>query len=332
MDVSVVIPTRNRSTLLALALRSVLQQRDVDLEVIVVDEASTDDTPAVLARIGDPRVRVIRHDRPQGVSAARNRGVADAAAEWVAFLDDDDLWAPDKVGLQLQAARQSGALWVYVGHVNINMDHRVTGGAPPLTPAELVKELPRHNVVPGGCSGVMVSKRALELAGQFDPRLQPLADWDLWLRLAHTGLPACVPHPLVGYRLHGNQMSLEAARVEAEFRSVAGRNAEANPAILYRYFGWWALRVKNHRDALRFFLRGWLERRPEYTASVLAADLAYLGRDILAHRFRIRLPATDSRHEVTEEQRAWRIRGQAWIDALTGVPPIDASAPVKQDI
>ena len=109
MDVSVVVPTRNRSALLALTLHSVFRQQDVDLEVIVVDDASADDTAAVLRTIADPRLRLIRHETSQGVSAARNRGAAQARGEWIAFLDDDDLWAPAKLALQLRAARASGA-------------------------------------------------------------------------------------------------------------------------------------------------------------------------------------------------------------------------------
>ncbi len=107
IDVSVVIPTRNRSTLLAMALRSVFHQQDVELEVIVVDEASTDDTSTMLATIGDARVRVIRNDAPHGVSAARNSGAAEARGEWLAFLDDDDLWAPTKLARQIHAAEDS---------------------------------------------------------------------------------------------------------------------------------------------------------------------------------------------------------------------------------
>ena len=69
----------------------------------------------------------------------------------------------------------------------------------------------------------MVAKNALQVAGPFDVRLQPLADWELWLRLAQIGLPGWVPEPLVAYRLHGAQMSLDASRVEAEFWMLAGR-------------------------------------------------------------------------------------------------------------
>ena len=101
--VSVIIPTRNRSTMLAQTLGSVLRQRDIRCEIVVVDEASTDDTQAVLSRLA-AGVRVFRHDVPRGLAAARNSGAAEARGDWLAFLDDDDLWAPDK--LQTAAPRR----------------------------------------------------------------------------------------------------------------------------------------------------------------------------------------------------------------------------------
>ena len=92
--VSVIIPTRNRAELLRRTLGTVLSQRLRELEVIVVDDASTDGTPAVLDAVADERVRTIRHPERRGVAAARNIGVDAAVGRWVAFLDDDDLWAP----------------------------------------------------------------------------------------------------------------------------------------------------------------------------------------------------------------------------------------------
>ena len=131
-EVSVVIPTRDRSRLLALTLRSVRWQRGVDLEVLVVDDGSTDDTAEVVAAIADPRIRLVRQPVAQGVSAARNRGIAEAGGTWVAFLDDDDLWAPDKLVRQLQAAHQTGRAWVYTGEVNVDQQLRVIDGVPPI--------------------------------------------------------------------------------------------------------------------------------------------------------------------------------------------------------
>ena len=316
MDVSVIIPTRNRRALLATTLRSVLRQRDVDLEVIVVDDASIDDTGALLAALADPRVRVIRHDSCQGVSAARNHGIAEAKAEWIAFLDDDDLWAPDKLALQLGAARESGADWVYVGHVHINMNHQVTGGAPPLDPDEVLRQLPKSDVVPGGCSGVdrvetsAGSRRRLRYSLPFIGRLGSLA------AACRCGMPAWVCRPLVGYRLHGQQMSLDASRILAEFRMLAQHNQDANRALLYRYLGWWALRVGNYRACSEILRAGWLGAAGRVSATrLLATDVAAWAQEIVNRlgmaRVRLSRPAP-----LSDEEQSWRDAGQAWVDEL----------------
>ena len=90
----------------------------------------------------------------------------------------------------------------------------------------------------------------------------------------------------------------------------------ASPAILYRYLGWRALRVQNHRAALQLFVRGWRQRRSDYSTATLAADIASLSRDILEHRLRIRWPSVQGPAQRSEEHRAWRREGQVWIDRL----------------
>jgi len=188
-EVSVVIPTRNRSRLLALTLHSVRWQRGVDLEVLVVDDGSADDTAETVAGLADPRIRLLRHDRPQGVSAARNRGIAAAGGAWVAFLDDDDLWAPDKLARQLEAAHQTGRTWVYTGEVSMDERLRILDGRPPAPPEQVLERLVRHNAVPAGASNVVVQADTLARAGAFDTRLRNNEDWDLWIRLARIGPP-----------------------------------------------------------------------------------------------------------------------------------------------
>src|SRR5215218_5096689 len=97
-DVTVVIPTMDRWRLLSeRALHSALTQEQVDLEVVVVDDSATDETAIGIAGLNDERVRVIRHEQPQGLQRARNVGIAAARGDWVAFLDDDDVWAPWKL-------------------------------------------------------------------------------------------------------------------------------------------------------------------------------------------------------------------------------------------
>src|SRR4051794_3960548 len=102
--VSVVIPTRDRPAQLTAAVASALEQRGVDVEVVVVDDGSRGTAREVIAGLAGGPVRILRHEAPRGVSAARNAGIAAAAAPWIALLDDDDLWAPSKLAMQLEAA------------------------------------------------------------------------------------------------------------------------------------------------------------------------------------------------------------------------------------
>ena len=110
--VGVVIPTRDRRDLLAATLDSVLAQRDVQVEVVVVDDGSRDGTADWLRSLDDPRVRVLRNETAIGTGAARNRGLHEVTADLVAFVDDDDLWAPDKLARQVAAIEATpGAGW-----------------------------------------------------------------------------------------------------------------------------------------------------------------------------------------------------------------------------
>jgi hypothetical protein len=105
--VGVVIPSRDRWPFLRTAVASALAQAEVDVRVVVVDDGSTDATPAELRAVRDPRMRVIRLERTEGVSRARNAGLAHVDAPWVAFLDDDDVWAPRHLSAMLAAAAGS---------------------------------------------------------------------------------------------------------------------------------------------------------------------------------------------------------------------------------
>src|SRR5215207_11141298 len=254
--VSVVVPTRNRSRLLAVTLRGVLRQTGVDLEVIVVDEASTDDTPALLARLGDPRVRTVRHETPLGVSTARNHGAAEARGDWVAFTDDDDLWAPDKLARQLQAAQASGRDWAYTGSVNIGERFGVVHGLPPPPPEEVVAALPHYNAIPGGGSNVVIRREALLRAGPFDTRLRNTEDWEMWIRLAKAGPPAWVCSPLLAYRVHGANSSLDITEILRGAQLIEDlHHTTADWGRLHRWLAESCLRTGQRRAALWQFAR-----------------------------------------------------------------------------
>ena len=142
--VSVVIPTRNRPGLLTThALPSALSQRGVDVEVVVVDDGSDEDSRRALEELSTGRVRVVRHEVRVGQARARNSGIAAARGEWIAFLDDDDLWSPDKLQEQLAAAAAVDAEFVYTGVVEVDEGRggEVTRLLPAISPDGLLERL-----------------------------------------------------------------------------------------------------------------------------------------------------------------------------------------------
>jgi glycosyltransferase involved in cell wall biosynthesis len=223
--VSVVIPTRNRRALLERSLGTALGQHDVEVEAVVVDDASDDGTPAYLEALADPRVVVVRHGAPEGVARARNAGLAAARAPWVAFLDDDDVWAPSKLSDQLGALGGSAARWACAGTIVLDAGLVPTAAQRLRDPDATLPRLLSYNVVPGGASGVLAATDLVRQVGGFDPTLRVFADWDLWLRLAQDSPPAYVDRPLVGYVLHGANMTSGGEHALAELDRFAEKTA-----------------------------------------------------------------------------------------------------------
>ena len=300
-DVTVVIPTRDRPRTLAAAVVSACGQREVDVETIVVDDGDEVRTAQVLAAIGDPRVRLIRSEDRSGVAAARNAGIDAARGPWVAFLDDDDAWAPTKLAEQLATVRQAGATWAYTGYVTVDAELRVRGGHPPAPPGEVVRDLRQHNAVPAGGSSVVVRRDALDAAGRFDPSLATSEDWDLWLRLAEVGPLAGVARPLVALREHGAMASRRIERVLADVEIVAGRHRLSVDRVRHlRWAAWMRLEEGDVGGALRLYAR-----------AVRHGDLASLGRVGVA----VLRPGV-ARRARRPVDPTWADAGQRWCDDL----------------
>jgi glycosyltransferase involved in cell wall biosynthesis len=200
--VTVVIPSRNRWPFLSRTIASALAQAGVDIELLVVDDGSTDETPAALAEVDDPRLRVLRNDQSAGVAAARNRGIDESRGEWIAFLDDDDFWSPDKLRLQLATAALTDADFVYSAIVQITDEGDYISTQPAPAPSELRLQLLNQNVMPAGASNVVARSDLVRRVAGFDTELFQLADWDLWIRLAEAGRPAACADVLVAYVKH----------------------------------------------------------------------------------------------------------------------------------
>jgi glycosyltransferase involved in cell wall biosynthesis len=267
VDVSVVIPTRDRIALLATALRSALAQDGVTSEVIIVDDGSAQPV-APQCRDLNGRVSVHSHADPRGVSTARNTGIAHARGRWIAFLDDDDAWAPAKLARQLAVASTRDRNWVYAGHVDVDADLELMGGTPPPEPDEVMDLLTSHNSVPASASSVVVRATALARAGGFDTGLRVHEDWDLWIRLARLGPPASVPEPLVALRWHASNESSQMEAMLRELPVIAHRHdiSVDYPRHL-RWAAWTAWRSGRPRAAVRWYL-----------SAAMRGDLPSLGR------------------------------------------------------
>ena len=204
--VSVIIPGYNRAHLLPRCLDSVLAQVFKPLEVIVVDDGSTDSTRSLL-QDSYPGIRLITQEN-KGVSAARNAGINAATGDWLAFLDSDDTWFPAKLGRQVQAVEASPGsnivhtdeIWIRNGvRVNPQRKHRKYGGS-------IFKHcLPLCVISP---SSVMIHRRVFDRVGLFDESLPVCEDYDLWLRISARMPVLFIREPLITkYGGHADQLS-----------------------------------------------------------------------------------------------------------------------------
>lgn len=262
--VSVVVPTRNRRRLVGRALTTVFMQHDVALDVIVVVDGSPDGTADAVRRLGGD-VTVVEHEDALGVSEARNAGIACARGDWVAFMDDDDVWAPDKLAAQVAAARDvPGAGWVMAGATAVGDDLGLIGDQPVPDVDDVARRLLGFNVVPGGGSGVLARTDLVRQVGGFDPGLSNLADRDLWIRLALAAPAAAVQRPLVGYVIHEHGMAHDVRRSTVESEAVNRKYAreraahgytEAESAEWLAYLGGMYLRAGDRFGAARVHAR-----------------------------------------------------------------------------
>jgi glycosyltransferase involved in cell wall biosynthesis len=312
---SVVVPTHDRNDLVLQTLASVLRQRDVDLEVIVVDDGSGEDVAGAVATLPDERIRVVRNERSQGVARARNRGIDEARGEWVAFVDDDDLWAPDKLASQLQALALTGRRWAYTGAVNITASAQVIGGAPPPPPEEVAASLPRRNTVPGGGSNVVAARSLLDEIGGFDPALYNTEDWDMWIRMARAALPAWVPRPLLAYRVHASNASLVVSEIIAGARIIERRyGGPVDMVEVHRHIGRLYLRSNRPEAAFLAYLRAATTTDWSYLSSGFVADLGGAAAAI-TRKTGVRL-GTRPRPPHRNPHESWLREADDWVEHL----------------
>ena len=207
--ISVIVPAYNAGSFIAATVESALRQSFEGIEVIVIDDGSSDDTVVRLRQFNDPRLRVVQQQR-QGAPSALNAGVQLARGEFIGFLDHDDLWTSSKVARHLECFEQYPELtatFSWYGLID-ERGQRIHVRTPhwhgPVTFRQLLADF-----VIGSTSSLMMRRSAVLAAGGFDPQFPRCHDFDLVLRvsLGHTGAIRAVPEELTLYRRHAGQMS-----------------------------------------------------------------------------------------------------------------------------
>jgi glycosyltransferase involved in cell wall biosynthesis len=284
--VSVIIPTFNRSALLAETVRSVLAQTYTNLEVLVVDDGSTDDTAATVQGLGDPRVSYHRQPHAGRPAPGRNLGLRAARGELVAFLDDDDLWEPVMLERAVAALAANPDTLLVAANANYLPARKHPYFRRRRDERPSFEELLHDNPVIN--SGVVARRELVELIGPLDesPTLKAVEDYDYWVRtLRHRDRSILVlAEPLVRYRVHATAISVqgwpELERLRVVFAKHADRGELVARAIEARRL---RIRRAELRDQLRsgeLGLSEWLRQEdvPLRRRVRLAAKALVMGR------------------------------------------------------
>jgi glycosyltransferase involved in cell wall biosynthesis len=206
--VTVIIPTHNRASLLPRAINSVLAQTFTDFELFVVDDASNDETAQVIQGFSDPRITYIRHEVNRGESESRNTGIRNARGEYIAYLDDDDEWVPEKLDKQVKVMDSSppetGVVYTGCDYVELGTGRKL-GTQKVYQRGRVLEHLLTKNFLPGPTA--LVRKKCFQKVGEYDPTVRYGPDWEMWIRIARYFDFEAIPEPLYRYSIHTNQLT-----------------------------------------------------------------------------------------------------------------------------
>lgn len=269
MKISVIIPAHNSEKYVGTAIESCLAQTYAPHEIIVADDASTDSTVEIASSYGE-RVRIVRLLENQGPSGARNAAIKTAVGDWLAFLDADDWFLPDKLAQQRQCALKNGeAILVYSGfRTSLNGVEVPARFRPPIVLWPMLRYRCAMLI-----STVILRRDVFDSIGGFDPILRGVEDWDLFVRLARrysVQAFAAVPEPLTIYRVTPGSLSSDAERTFNRHASLMEKRlldgTSGLPRVAWRrwisafqhYDAALALRHEGSRLDLRFLVRSLL--------------------------------------------------------------------------
>jgi len=205
--ITVIVVNYNYSRYLGGCIDSVLSQTYPNIEIIVVDDGSTDDSLGFLQRYAE-RVRIIQQEN-KGVSAARNAGLPESRGKWIAFLDSDDAWQPEKLQEQSKYLLDPAVGMVFCGVEYTDDSGECLGYTRPVPASDILPQLVTFApLATAGGSTALVRTDCLRDLGGFDEQLSTAADLDMWIRIAAQYKIHALTAPLVKYRRHSASMSL----------------------------------------------------------------------------------------------------------------------------
>ena len=218
--ISVILPTHNRANLLTQAIDSVLNQSYLNLELIVIDDASTDNTSNLVKSYSDKRIRYIKHNENKHASASRNTGIRNAKGKYIAFLDDDDSWLPHKLEKQVSllnsCPESTGLIYCWMDYINKN--NEITATIKPTLKGYIFKDVLDKQRI-GGCPTLLIRKSVISQCGLFDESLFRGNDGDFIRRVCLKYEVDVIPEVLVKVKTdHGlkrisdnNELGLQAS-------------------------------------------------------------------------------------------------------------------------
>lgn len=271
--VSVVIPTHNRAQLLARAIHSVLAQSYSNLEIVVVDDASGDNTPETVESFGDSRIRYLRHQTNKGGSAARNTGIGASTGEFIAFLDDDDEWVPEKTERQLQLLARFDAVLCSSDAVNASSHKHAAK-------KRVVLDDLRVSPFAVGGTGVLMAHAHVLKKVMFDESLPRNQDWDLFIRIAKEFRIGYLNERLVRYnegrhaRISNAIVGLSPSELEKRLAMLDKHADFFGPRLYKRHVaGMLLYGIKYRNDKLQHLIYTWRRCGVAATVATLARRL-----------------------------------------------------------
>lgn len=213
-QVSVIIPTFNRATLLARSVESVLKQTYQDFELIIVSDGSTDNTDNIVLGYNDIRIKYLKHKKPKGASAARNTGIKICKGQYIAFLDDDDEWTPNKLSLQIPFIKLSNSKvgLIYSWSKYLSTESKIIQLHNPTIKGDVFVHMLDRQAI-GSCPSIVIKREVVDVVGFFDESLPRGNDGDYWRRITQKYHVDLIQEYLVNvYVGHSDRISINSKK------------------------------------------------------------------------------------------------------------------------